>query len=113
MATASVEIGGIDFMHYSGSSINGPCLYQEALAISGSTTTMAQAVTAAQVAACNNACIARIPVDTDCYVAKGTVPDPAATVSTNATTARRYVAAGSAIELAIAAGEKIAVKSFP
>ena len=112
MATASVEIGGIDFMHYSGSSINGACLYQEALAISGTPAMMTNAVTAAQVTACKNACIARVAVDTDAYVAKGTEPDPDATTSTDATTARRLVSAGSAIELAIGAGEKIAVKGL-
>ncbi|MFT4117478.1 hypothetical protein [Bradyrhizobium sp.] len=112
MATASVEIGGIDFKNYSGSSINGPCLYQEALTIGGSAATMANAVTPAQVTACNNACIARVAVDTDAYVAKGSAPDPTATAASNATTARRLVSAGSAIELAIAAGEKIAVKSL-
>lgn len=111
MAIASVEIGGVDFKTYGGSSINGSCQYQEALTISGTAATMANAVTAGQVAA--GACVARVAVDTDCYAATGSAPDPTAATKTVTSSARRYVQAGSSIELLVVVGDKIAVKAFP
>lgn len=110
MAKASVEIGGVSLNgagSAGGSSINGRAVYQEDLAISGTTATMVSAVTAAQISSGAN--IARIATDTDCYFAIGTVPDPTAASSSAATSARRFLSAGSYLEQVIAAGEKVAV----
>lgn len=111
MATASIEIGSVDLRSQGGSSINGRCQYQESLAISGSTATMTNAVTAAQAAA--GALVARVVVDLDCYFAVGTTPDPTVTAMTAVTSARRLVPAGSWLEAMIGVGEKIAVQAKP
>lgn len=111
MATASVEIGTHDQKNQGGSSINGRCLYQEALTVSSSTATMSSAVTAAQVAL--GGVIARISTDTACYIAIGTTPDPTATaVSGAVTSARRLIQAGASLEQPVNVGDKVAVKAL-
>lgn len=109
-ALASVELGGTARPDGSGSSINGECLRQETLAISGSTATLATAVTPAEANA--GVVVARIQTDdAACYVAIGETPDPTATTKSKATRARRLIPAGGSIELPIVVGEKVAVKS--
>jgi hypothetical protein len=110
MANASIEISGISLNGAGGaggSSIEGRCVYQETLAISGTTATQVTAVTAAQISA--GASIGRIATDTDCFFAIGTTPDPTATTSTGATTAKRFLSAGSYFEQTVVAGDKFAV----
>jgi hypothetical protein len=108
MANASVEIGKV--VHVPKEGIHGACLVQETLAISGAAATLANAVTAAQVSA--GAVVARITTDdTACYAATGTTPDPDAVTSSATTSARRLIPAGGTIELAVYAGDKVAVKA--
>lgn len=110
MAIASVELGGVGFADRNSSSINGRCLRQESLTISGSTATLATAVSAGEVA--TGVQVARVAAnDTACFVAIGTTPDPTATTNSAASSAGRLLAIGASIELPIAAGEKVAVKA--
>lgn len=109
MAIASFEIGGVALRQDGGSSINGGAIVQETLDISGSTDTSALAVTAAHRTA--GGIIGRLACDTDCYFAVGSTPDPTATAATSATTARRLLSAGAAIEFPLVLGDKCAVKS--
>lgn len=107
MATASVEIGPIS--DRGNNSFHGRCVRQESLTISGSTATLATAVTADEAG--GGAVLSRLSVDTDCYFALGTTPDPTATAATAATTARRLLCAGCWIDVLLAVGEKMAVKA--
>lgn len=111
MAIASVEIGWVDRAGSVDAPIYGDCIRQETLTISGTTATLASAVTASELSASLGAALCRIAADTACYVAIGKVPDPTATTSTSNSTARRYLAAGSELSLGIAVGKKVAVKA--
>ncbi|MCX5495385.1 hypothetical protein OSH11_11760 [Kaistia dalseonensis] len=51
----------------------------------------------------------RVTVDAAAFVAKGSTPDASATTATSATDAKRYLAAGTSIDLILYAGQKIAV----
>jgi hypothetical protein len=110
MATASVEIGGVDLKGI-GSSIHGQCQYQESLTVSASQATQSVAVTAAQVTAAGGVLLGRLATDTDCFFAVGSTPDATATAKTSATTAKRLLSAGGSIELSVSAGDKFAVKA--
>lgn len=109
MASLSVELGWVYVVK--GEPIFGPCVRQETLAISGSTATLATAVTAAEAAQEGGGSdfIVRLATDTDCYIAIGTTPDPTATAQTSATNARRFLSAGSYLPLSITVGQKVAV----
>lgn len=107
MATASVELGDINSSK--DNSFHGRCARQESLTISGSTATLATAVTQAEVTAGNKLC--RVATDTACYWAIGSTPDPTATTATSATTARRLLPAGGSIEFILSQGEKVAVRA--
>lgn len=113
MATASVEFSAVALANYGGSSIYGKCVAQESLAISSSTATSAASTTAQLTAAGGpgTAFIARVATDTDCWVASGTVPDPTLTASTAASSARRFLSAGSEITIPLSVGDKVAVHS--
>lgn len=112
MAIASVEISWVKSVASCDVQVHAKCVRQETLAISGSTATLATAVTAAELAESLGSGVARVASDdTGCYVAVGTTPDPTATTATAATSARRYLPAGGEITLPIAAGEKVAVHS--
>jgi hypothetical protein len=106
MATASIELGKVSYNR----ELHGRCIRQESLTISGSEAELATAVTAAEVAA--GVEMARISVDTVCYVAIGSAPDTTATVATNATTARRMIQAGWMFDTPIGIGDLIAVKAI-
>lgn len=106
MATASVELGKVSYNR----ELHGVCVRQESLTISGTEAELATAVTAAEVAA--GVQMARIAVDTVCYVAVGSAPDTTATAATNATSARRMVNAGNNFDTPIGVGDKIAVKAI-
>jgi hypothetical protein len=110
MATASAEIGGVDLKN-NGSSIHGPCQYQESLTVSATQATQSVAVTAAQVTAAGGVLVGRLATDTDCFWAVGATPDATATTKTSATTAKRLLSAGSSIEVTVSAGDKFAVKA--
>lgn len=109
MATASVEFGPVDLNGEGGSSINGACVYQESLTVSGTAAPMTNGLTAAQEAL--GARIARIATDTDCFYAIGSTPDPAATAKSATTSAKRLLSAGSSIEQRVRIGDKVSVKS--
>lgn len=110
MANASIEISGVSPVGSIGEQLVGSCVRQETLAISGSTATIATAVTTAEANGAQT--IARIVTDdTGCYMARGTTPDPTATAQTSATTARRWIPAGGELVVPISVGEKIAVHS--
>jgi hypothetical protein len=112
MGIASVELGGVAFADRNSSSINGRCIRQESLTISGSTATLASAVSVAEVKA--GVSVARVSAnDVACMVATGTTPNPVATSATAATTAGRLLAIGASIELPIAVDEFVAVKAVP
>jgi hypothetical protein len=106
MATASVELGKVSYNR----ELHGRCIRQESLTISGSEAELATAVTAAEVAA--GVEMARISVDTVCYVAVGSAPDTTATAATNATTARRMIPAGFVFDTPIGIGDLVAVKAI-
>lgn len=109
MAIASVEIGTV-VRGEGGSSIHGLCLAQESLTVSGTTATLAAAVTQAQVDA--GAKVFRVSTDdAACYVAVGSTPDPTAVSRTAATSARRLIPAGGTIEMPAQAGDKVAVRA--
>lgn len=110
MAIANVELGAVAFADRAAGAVNGLCHRSEALAISGSAATLATAVTAHEVAA--GVCVARVQTDdTACYVAVGSTPNPDATTRTSASSARRLLPIGAAIELSVVAGDKVAVKA--
>jgi len=109
MATASVEFGTVDLNGEGGSSINGACVYQESLTISGTAAPMTNGLTSAQAAL--GVCIARIATDTDCFFAVGATPDPTATAKTSTTSAKRLLSAGSSIEQRVRIGDKVSVKA--
>jgi hypothetical protein len=116
MANASVELSGTravsDLVGGRADQIFGACLRQQTLAISGSTTTLTTAVTAAEITAANGDLVARVVTDdTGCYVAKGTTPDPTAASATGATTARRWIPAGGEFVMRLVEGDKVAVHS--
>lgn len=112
MATASVEFGTVDLNGHGGSSINGKCVYQESLTISGSAAPMTNGLTAAQLAAGAN--VARISADTACFFAIGSTPDPTATSQNGSvTSARRHLNAGASVEQVVGVGDKISVVSAP
>lgn len=106
MATASVELGKVSYNR----ELHGRCIRQESLTISGTEAELSAAVTAAEVAA--GVEMARVVVDTICYVAVGSAPDTTATAATNATTARRMIPAGYLFETPIGIGDLIAVKGI-
>lgn len=112
MATASVEFGTVDLNGQGGSSVNGKCVYQESLTISGSAAPMTNGLTAAQFA--NGVKVGRISADTACFFSIGTTPDPAATAQNAAvTSAKRHLNAGASFETTIGIGDKFSVISAP
>ncbi len=111
MATASVEFGPVDLNGQGGSSINGKCVYQESLTVSGSAAPMTNGLTAAQFTA--GAKVARISTDTACFFAIGPTPDPTAQASTAATSAKRHLNAGASVEQLVGVGDKVSVVSAP
>ncbi|MBZ9939151.1 hypothetical protein LB518_22835 [Mesorhizobium sp. BR1-1-16] len=56
---------------------------------------------------------ARVTTDTLCWVAVGSTPDTSISTATAASGARRIMLANTSIELALFAGQKVAVLSAP
>lgn len=109
MAIASVELGKVAFHDRPSGAINGPCIRSEELTVSGSTATLATAITTSEIML--GVIVARVATDTACYVAVGPTPDPDATVRTDLTTAGRLIPANGWIELPVSGGDKVAVKA--
>lgn len=111
MATASVEFGPVDLNGQGGSSINGKCVYQESLTVSGSAAPMTNGLTAAQFS--GGARIMRISTDTACFFAIGSSPDPTVQTATATTSAKRHLNAGASVEQTVGVGDKVSVVSAP
>lgn len=106
MATLHVELAIPALRSSYASSIHGRCVFYDALTISGTRDETA-AVTAIMVG--NADLVARLVTDTDCFIAVGSTPDETALVSTGASSAKRFLAAGSEIALPVQVGDKISV----
>lgn len=107
MPIASIEIGPI--AELKSEPFYGRCVRQESLTISGTTATLGNAITAAEVKA--DGVLARISTDSSCYFAVGSGPDPTAVASSAATGARRFLPANTWIDVVLLIGEKVAVKA--
>lgn len=111
MASAYLEYGSVaaqkaDGLQAANGQTLGKCVAIETLTISASPANGAVAGTATKN-------VVRITAGAAIFVAIGTTPDTSAAVATAATQARRYMASGSSLVLALGAGELVSVLTAP
>lgn len=105
MAKASVEIYSVNHMSGSSDPIYGICIAQQELTAPA---TLSVAVTQAQFDA--GARVARVcAIDAALYVAVGSAPDATATAKTAATSAKKFIAQGADLAVAVMVGDKISI----
>lgn len=106
MATARVAFYAVGLANSVGSNTLGVCLLAETVDFTS------EAFSTNAAPATNRDVVVRITaIDAACYFATGTTPDADATAASGVTSAADVLTSGASVELAVAAGSKVALKA--